>query len=241
MVSLYRIKSFPYKIAYILFLLITLSPLFSGCAHSQSNIFMRENFENIEKWKPYTFRSIKRHTLYSVVSNGSGTFLKVESRNSASGIVLRENFNVYHHPFLRWRWKIEGTYQKGDATRKEGDDYPIRIYVIFNDDFLGILSLPHSSLNYIWANRHLDKRIIPSSYTKKSMLVVLEEGSEKAGKWVEEKVDIVNDYRRAFGENPPVNATIGIMGDSDNTGESAISYIDFIEVYGARGGGEPQH
>jgi hypothetical protein len=44
-------------------------------------------------------------------------------------------------------------------------------------------------------------------------------------------VNVLDDYRRAFDEDPPAVARLAVMSDSDNTGEQAISYIDYIEVY----------
>jgi hypothetical protein len=49
--------------------------------------------------------------------------------------------------------------------------------------------------------------------------------------WVEEDVNIVRDYREAFGSEPPPVASLAIMNDSDDTGERAVSFIDYIEVY----------
>ena len=51
------------------------------------------------------------------------------------------------------------------------------------------------------------------------------------GKWIVEKENIIEAYKKAFGENPPSMATIGFMNDSDNTKESAISFLDYIQVY----------
>ena len=62
-------------------------------------------------------------------------------------------------------------------------------------------------------------------------MIILQAGSEKAGKWHEEDINILEDYRKAFGTDPPPVAGIAIMNDSDNTGESPVSYIDYIEVY----------
>jgi hypothetical protein len=87
---------------------------------------------------------------------------------------------------------------------------------------------PHSSLNYIWANRDHDRRILSSPYTDRSKMVVLREGNAQAGRWVDEQVNIVADYREAFGENPPPDASIAIMSDSDNTGESAKAWLDDV-------------
>ncbi|MCK5347452.1 MAG: DUF3047 domain-containing protein, partial [Candidatus Heimdallarchaeota archaeon] len=74
-------------------------------------------------------------------------------------------------------------YRNGNAKTKEGDDYPIRIYVIFKYDpkragFFEKLKYnsaklvygeypPHSALNYIWANKEHKERIITSAYTDK--------------------------------------------------------------------------
>jgi hypothetical protein len=44
-----------------------------------------------------------------------------------------------------------------------------------------------------------------------------------------ESVNIHKDYRAAFGEDPPKEARLAIMSDADNTGESAVGFVDFIE------------
>jgi hypothetical protein len=56
-------------------------------------------------------------------------------------------------------------------------------------------------------------------------------GRDKTGLWVEERVNILTDYRRAFGEDPPATASLAIMNDSDDTGQSSVSYVEFIEIY----------
>jgi hypothetical protein len=58
----------------------------------------------------------------------------------------------------------------------------------------------------------------------------VDKGSARAGRWVEERVNVLADYRAAFGADPPSGAGIAIMADADNTGESAVSFVDFIEV-----------
>ena len=34
-------------------------------------------------------------------------------------------------------------------------------------------------------------------------MIILQAGSEKAGKWHEEDINILEDYRKAFGTDPP--------------------------------------
>jgi hypothetical protein len=219
-------------------------PVFGARAEG---VLFREEFKSLANWKPLYFPKIKKHTTYSIVPGEGKDVLKAESDASASAIVYKSSFNVYKHPNMRWRWKADNVYKKGDGGEsKAGDDYPIRVYVIFkyDPDRAGfgerakykILKLiygeypPKSSLNYVWASRDNARKVFPSPYTDKSRMII-KSGPAEVGHWKAEEVNILNDYRAAFGEEPPVEASLAIMHDSDNTGERSVSYVDFIEVY----------
>ncbi len=217
-----------------------------GYAVSEETLF-KEDFDSLDRWDPLYFPKIKRHSSYTIVSSGTEKNLRAESDASASAQVYKKKFNVYEFPNIRWRWKIDNVYRNGNAKMKKGDDYPIRIYVIFKYDpqkarFFEKLQYnsakllygeypPHSALNYIWANKEHKERIITSAYTDKSKLIILEKGVSKVAKWETEEVNIITDYQWAFGKSPPAIASIAIMNDSDNTGEKSVSYVDYIEIY----------
>lgn len=234
-----------YKLVIVSFFLVFLT-VPPGYA-SDREVLLREDFNNLKNWKPLHFQKIKEHTQYSIEKAGDETYLKAGSDSSASGIIFKKEFNVYEYPKVRWRWKIKNVYKKGNARAKSGDDYPIRVYIIFKYDpetasfgqriKYGLAKTiygeypPHSSLNYIWANRKHTESIITNSYAKEAKMIILQTGAGNAGKWKEEEINIMEDYRKAFGADPPSTASIAIMNDSDNTGESSISYIDYIVVY----------
>jgi len=213
----------------------------------ESEVFLRDDFNSLENWIPLIFPKIKKHTAYSAVQEGGDSCLKAESDASASGIVFKREFSVFQYPKIRWRWKISNVFTKGNAKIKTGDDYPLRVYILFKYDpetasfgkrlKYGITKSlygeypPHSSLSYIWANRVHEETVLVNKYADESMMIPLESGAENAGMWIEEDVNIIEDYRTSFGEDPPPVARLAIMNDSDNTGESAVSYIDYIEVY----------
>jgi len=216
-------------------------------AEEGKDILFHEDFVDLEGWEPFTFPKIERHSSYSIVREGSASYLKAESNASASALLYKNPFDINRYHKVRWRWKIENVYEKGNAAEKAGDDYPIRVYIIFKYDpdkatftekityglaktFYGEYP-PHSSLNYIWGNIPQERKIITSTYTDWAKMIVLESGQDKAKIWVDEEVDILDDYTKAFGNPPPSTASIAIMNDSDNTGETSISYMDFIEVY----------
>ena len=64
----------------------------------------------------------------------------------------------------------------------------------------------------------------------------MESGEEKINQWICEERNILEDYRKAFGETPPMVSGVAIMTDTDNTGESATAYYGDILFKKAVGG-----
>ena len=229
-------------IVLLLFVLVAV-PVRAG----EGTVLLREDFRDLENWRPLYFPKIPKHSVYTVETQGDQHYLKAESSGSASGLVYKKEFNVYDYPRIRWRWKVDNVYRNWDGRTKQGDDYPIRVYILFKYDperagFVDKVKYnaakliygeypPYSSLNYVWASKPLPERIITSPYAEQVKMVLLEQGAEHVGVWISEEVNVIEDYERAFGAKPPPAASLAIMNDSDNTGESAVSYVEFIEVY----------
>jgi hypothetical protein len=213
----------------------------------ETDIELREDFNDFNNWKPLTFLNILQHSEYTIAFEGAANrILTTRSKASASGIIFKGTFSPYHHPILRWRWKVDNVYSKADPRTKQGDDYPLRIYVIFKYDpekaglrqqiIYGLARKiygeypPLASLSYVWASRPISDPFFDNPYTDRAKMIPLRSGTEHLGKWMEEEVDILADYRRVFAEEPPESASLAVMNDSDNTGEAAVSHVDFIEV-----------
>lgn len=223
-------------------ILLIISPVIA----QSTTVTLREDFNNLDQWKPLTFPKIKQHTEYKITREDSNGILTAMSRASASAIVFKGSFNPREYPIVHWRWKVDNVYSKGDPRTKQGDDYPLRVYVIFEyDPSKANLALrtkyglvkkiygeypPLGSLNYVWASLPISESPFNSPYSDRSKIIPLRSGRKHLGQWVEEKVNILADYRRLFGEDPPARASLAIMSDSDNTEESSVSHMDFIEV-----------
>jgi hypothetical protein len=195
-------------------------------------------------WKPLYFRNIGRHTIYSISDENGTPVVMAKSVSSASGLTREIRINPFEYPIIRWKWKVENILKKGDAGRKEGDDYPARIYVTFQYDpaKAGFFEKskyeaarliygqypPHSAINYIWESKTPAGSILPNSYTNRTMMFVIESGSANLNRWIEEERNVYEDYRRAFGEDPPMISGVAIMTDTDNTGETATAYFGDI-------------
>ena len=199
-----------------------------------------------ENWKPLTFGSIEKHTDYKLVDDHGIKVIKAISSESASGLTNTFRFNPRDYPYLSWRWKVKNHLPGTDVTKKSGDDYAARIYVIFDyrlEDlpkkeqvkvnwykfFNGKLP-PLAAINYIWANKTPINKIVSSPYTKRVKMVVLQNRSSSSGQWYRQERNIYQDYKTAFGEEPRDVTNIAIMTDTDNTEDEVESYYGDITI-----------
>ena len=195
-------------------------------------------------WKPLTFKKIERHTNYTLVRDGETVVVKAQAESSASGLTREIRIDPKEFPIVQWRWKVRNILKKGDVRRKDGDDYPARIYITFEYDpaKLGFFEKakyeavrllygrypPLGAINYIWESKAPIGTMVPNPFTDRVMMFVVESGSEKLDQWVNEERNVYEDYKKAFGEEPPAISGVAIMTDTDNTGESATAYYGDI-------------
>lgn len=208
-------------------------------------ILYREEFKNLDRWTHERFPKIGKASSYSVVIVDGASALAAYADASASYLLFDQVYSLRQYPLLRWRWRVDGVYTK-EGDLKAVDDFPLRIFLLFEFEpekarLMDRLSYglaksvygaypPHSSLSYVWASRGDSGRILISPYTDKDRDVVLRSGTALTGTWLDESVNVLDDYRRAFGREPPDRVTLAIMADADDTGESAGSYVHYIEI-----------
>lgn len=204
-------------------------------------------------WTSLTFRKIPAKTRYTVIQEGDNYIVKAESHGSASGVYKALDLDSKVYRIISWRWKVENILANADARRKEGDDYPARLYVAFQYDArhatlweragYGAYKLiygdypPKHVINYIWDNRLPKGTAIDNAYTDRAKMIAVESGAEHVGQWVREERNLYADYTRLFAAEPPRIAGIALMTDTDNTGESAVAYYDDIVLESGESGG----
>ncbi|MGB0910099.1 MAG: DUF3047 domain-containing protein [Nitrospirales bacterium] len=195
-------------------------------------------------WKPLTFDKIKDHTLYELVKNKKHVVVKAMSVASSSGLTREISIDPKEFPIVQWRWKVENIIKKGNVNRKDGDDYPARVYITFayESDKVGFFERakyegakllygqypPLGAITYIWESSSPIGTVAPNPYTDRVQMFVTQSGPEKLDQWVHEEHNVYEDYLRAFGEEPPNISGVAIMTDTDNTKESAVAYYGDI-------------
>ncbi len=235
-------------IAWALALTLANIPLIAAQSNDQLPIGIFSNSQPGDKfpaeWKPLTFEKIPTHTRYTLVKDEEQVVVKAVSRESSSGLTREMTIDPKEYPVVQWRWKIENILQNGDVTKKEGDDYPARLYITFEYDSakVGFFEKaqyetakllygqypPIGALNYIWASKSPVGTMTLNPYTDQVTMIVIESGETKLNEWVTEERNVYNDYMKAFEEDPPNISGVAIMTDTDNTEEHAVAYFGDI-------------
>jgi hypothetical protein len=148
-------------------------------------------------------------------------------------------------PILCWRWRVDAPLLTADMASKAGDDYAARLYLAFNLPSselswatrvkLGLArslygpQVPDAALNYVWDNRYPVGTLRPNAYTERAQMWVLRSGAGDAGRWVNERRDVLADIQQAFATQRVQLGLLALTADTDNTGEQA--HAGFADVH----------
>jgi hypothetical protein len=152
-------------------------------------------------------------------------------------------------PMLCWLWRIDSVVKSADMTKRQGDDYAARMYLAFSlpketltladkaaltiaRGFFGS-QVPDGAINYVWDNIHPIGTRMPNAYTARAQMVVRRTGNLESGKWIAERVNVLEDLHRTFGTTNGKLKLLAIASDSDNTKEkvrAGFADIAFVKA-----------
>jgi len=202
-------------------------------------------------WHALVVSRLKDTTDYRLVKDDGVTVVEAFADASASGLEHDIRVDLKEFPLLAWRWKVSALIAGADNTRRRTEDSPARVIVTFEGDSSTLsyrerlfalqmraltgYDFPYATLMYIWENRAPVGTVIPNRNTSRIKMIVVESGGAALGRWRDEMRNVYEDYRRAFGEEPPAVRSIGIMTDTDNTGGTARAFYGDIAFERAAG------
>ena len=202
------------------------------------------------QWEPFAVMPSTPRTEYRLVTTDEGTALEARANGSATGIYRRIRIDPNRHPIVEWRWNVTQPISGANPRIPSRDDSPARLVISFHGDVtrLDIVervtlrmykaisgqTLPYAMLMYIWASSIPPETVIPSVYTSKIQMIVVESNEARVGDWVRFRRDVLEDYRRVFGENPWDIVSVGVMTDTDDTNQQTrCLYGDITFLRGA--------
>jgi hypothetical protein len=203
-----------------------------------------------DKWAPLVIHRDKKRTQYQLVSEQEKTILYARAAGASSGLMQHVNIDPLTQPWLSWQWRIGSMIATADNYKRDAEDSPARIILGFDGDkdklsfsdqilfhtaklFTGH-DFPYATLMYVWENKAPVGTVIPSTRSGRIQMVVAASGSEGIGQWHEFTRNIVEDYQKAFGEKPGRLIGVGVLTDTDNTGETVEAWYGDINSFNPR-------
>jgi len=187
-------------------------------------------------------------TRYSVVQLDGERVLRVDARASYGNLVHPVLDNPGAH-LLRWRWRLDTPNRAADLRRKDSDDSPVKVCVLFDlpatavpfleRQVLRIARLrtgellPAASVCYVW-DAHLPAgTVLDNAYSRRIRMVVLRGPEAPLQTWQTEQRDVRADFLRLFADEASASVPlvgVAIAGDADNTQGQSLAHVGAITL-----------
>ncbi len=163
---------------------------------------------------------------FTVVDNSGRRVLHLKSQ-SESSMVTKElkGINLKQTPILEWSWKVVSLPKGADSRSKHTDDQAAQLYVVWPRFPQAVRS---RIIGYVWDTQAPQGLFVESEKTGTVTYVVVRSGPADLGKWLTERRNVVEDYRKIYGEAPESPGAVSIAIDSDDTSSSAESFFGAI-------------
>src|SRR5712691_4131012 len=162
--------------------------------------------------------------VYSVREEGGKRFLAAVSQGLGIQAAKEREWDLNQYPVLVWAWRPREFPRGADERESATNDSVAAVYML----------VPHSrvrgpkAVKYIWSEKvpvgtHL------TSNMGLTQVRVLRSGTAGKGEWIDERVNVREDYKKYFGESEtPKPAGIAVLTDSDDTKSTAAGdYANF--------------
>jgi Protein of unknown function (DUF3047) len=197
------------------------------------------------EWKD-TPLAFKKHTDYSLVSDDGVVVLRAVTHSSASALAFKTDFDPHQFPTLSWRWKVAQGIPDANNADPSKEDAPLRVMVAFDGDTSKLTQkdkaassraqtftgrpLPYALLMYIWGGKVALDSITTSAHYSRIKMLAVSVDDKGIGKWQSFSRNLVEDYKRAFGEDPGNVVSIELLSDTDNTSSDSEAFYGDISV-----------
>jgi hypothetical protein len=200
-----------------------------SAAHAQEIVVLDPVAALEETW---VHRGFGSKTEYSRVEIGGVRAIRAVGRNSASALHREVQLRPFDFPWLEWSWRVDRLQDSADLRDKRREDFAAAIFLIFGRP--GPLRRDVPTLSYVWTSDKLQAGniIVSPHHAGTSRSIVLQAGKAKLGQWVRERRNLLEDYRRAFGADPPPAVeVVALWTDNDQTGEPVEAYYGRIAAF----------
>lgn len=140
------------------------------------------------------------------------------------------NINIYETPILSWKVRAFKLPENANEKDDKVNDSVASIYVFFDLGRIALFKKVPKTIRYTWSST-LEEGTEASKLFGNQQIFVVKSGREDIGHWVTFKRNLVEDYRRMFGDDPPKTPlAIILLSDGDSTGSWVKADYDDIKL-----------
>ncbi|KMQ51199.1 hypothetical protein CHISP_1905 [Chitinispirillum alkaliphilum] len=201
------------KIVYSLVVVLLLTAV--AQVYSESDTLIIEKFSSCveDNGLPCDWHASQRDVeMFSVEQEEENYFVKIRTHGGNTSIGKQFNYDIRDYPYLSWRWRVHSLPEGGYEKKRDRADSGAGVYVVFKGRFR-----LNRIIKYVWSTELPEGTLTHSPFNRRTKIIVLRSGEGMKGEWVREKVNVYEDYKRFFDNDPPMVEGIAIMSDGDNT------------------------
>jgi Protein of unknown function (DUF3047) len=163
----------------------------------------------------------------TIEDNDSHRVLHLKSKIESSTIRkdIKGKVDLKATPILEWTWKVAVLPTNADCRKKSADDQAAQLYVVWPRFPEAVRS---QIIGYIWDTTAPAGSVVKSEKTGTVTYIVVRSGTADLGKWLTERRNVAEDYRKIYGAAPDNPGVISLAIDSDDTSSAAESFFGSI-------------
>lgn len=205
-------------------ILLTLS-CYSYATNNQDVYIGRFSEDKLNNWEVKEFSGKTEYDIVNNKGDKQSRVLKATSNNTASGLFIEKRIDLQKTPYLHWSWKTEKLYSNLDESKKQGDDFVARIYLVIDG---GLFFWKTRALNYVWSSSFTQGQAWPNPFTSNATMLAVESGDKNVGQWLHYSRNVREDLKKFVGKEVRYIDGVALMTDSDNAGQQATTYYGDI-------------
>lgn len=175
--------------------------------------------DETDSWTEHSFEGESRFEWQA-----SDACLRMTSDSTASARIWEQEVELDDSTRLSWRWLAKQDISGVTRQEKPGDDFAGRIYVAVEHPLFFWRS---RVLAYVHASELDSDTHWPNPFTGQFHMWVVSNGDD----WQNIERRILDDWEVAFGDRPGHFDAIGLMADSDNSGQQTDLCLADLEVW----------
>lgn len=189
----------------------------------------------------------KKTVDYRILNVAGRNLIRANSEEAASMWLRHVQFNLEDYPIVEWEWCVKRPLSGEELSRKAGNDCCARVLFGFKGDWSasGFLERravqeeiartgyepPGTLLVYVWSLELEPDTVLTDPHVgDRARVIVATSGRDVKRPWRGVRRNLLEDYRNAFGSEPPPVISVSIMTDTDDTHSTAQTDYGRIAV-----------